>query len=228
MAIVPALRAQSAPELLARADELFDQKNYTEAYQVYLQIFGEHQQTSPEMLVKMAYIAEGLDDFSLALYYLNLYYRKTSEKAALRKMESLAREHRLVGYEFDDFELLANFYHKHYTHIVYIFLALSLLWFALIYRNVRKAPGKPIGLAIGYVVILAVLFFLINFGTMNSKGIITAEAFLMEAPSAAASLVDVAKKGHKVRILGGDDIWLKIKWDNRRAFIRKNNVIALN
>jgi hypothetical protein len=228
MAIIPALHAQSASELLAQADELFEQKKYTEAYAVYLEIFEEHQKVSPEMLVKMAFIVEGLDDYSLALYYLNLYYRHTSDKSALRKMESLAKDHRLSGYEFNDFELLANFYHKHYTHIVYIFLALSLLWFALIYRSVRKGSNKPVGLAVGYVLILGVLFYLINFGNASSRGIITNEAFLMDGPSAAANLVDVAKRGNRIKIVDKDDVWLKIKWDNRRAFIRKNNVVTLN
>jgi hypothetical protein len=226
--ITPAVNAQSANLLLRQADELFDQKRYTEAYPLYLQIFNEHQQASPEMLVKMAYITEGLDEHGLALYYLNLYYYQTAEKAALKKMESLAKEHNLKGYEFGDFELFVNFYHRHYTHIVYLFLAFSLLFFALLFRSAKKSATKPIGLAIAYMVTLAVLFVLINFDTFNSKGIVTNEAYIMEAPSAAANLKGFAQKGNKVTILNEDDVWLKIKWDDQNAYIRRNNIIKLN
>ncbi len=222
------LHAQDVVSQLHRADELYDQKNYTEAYEIYHSIFHNYQLSSPEMLVKMAYINEGLEDYSMALYYLNLYYRQTSERAALKKMESLAKEHQLVGYEFNDLELLGNIYYNYYQEIVYLFLALSLLWFALIYRNVRKSANKPVGLTIGYVIILSILFVLINFGDKSYRGIITNEAFLMEEPSAAARMIDLVDKGHKVRIAGEDGIWMKIKWDDQTAYIRKNNIITLN
>jgi hypothetical protein len=52
------------------------------------------------MLLKMAFVKEGLGDYSNALYYLNLYYLKTYDKKVLKKMENLAeRYHKLEGYE---------------------------------------------------------------------------------------------------------------------------------
>ena len=42
------------------------------------------------MLLKMAYIQEGLEQYPEALYYLNLYYNQNPSKKVLAKMETLA------------------------------------------------------------------------------------------------------------------------------------------
>ena len=42
------------------------------------------------MLLKMAYIQEGLNHVGQALYYLNLYYLASKDKSVLGKMEELA------------------------------------------------------------------------------------------------------------------------------------------
>lgn len=222
------LQGQEPSELLAEADTLFIQKKYTESYRLYQKIFYEHEQSSPDMLVKMAFINEGLGDYSMALYFLNLYYLRTPEKAVLKKMEELAREHRLAGYEFNDFNILENIYYKYASQITLGVFTLSLLILAAIYRQKRKKRKTPAALAGAYLLTLAIVFYLVNFDTPVHKGIITSEtAYLMEDPSAASNLVEVVQQGHRVRIVGEKDIWLKIKWNGENAFIRKNNVVTL-
>jgi uncharacterized protein YgiM (DUF1202 family) len=69
------MRAAETRELV-KADSLFEQKKYTESFDLYEQILDEEQLASPKMLLKMAFIKEGLGDYSRALYFLNVYYQK--------------------------------------------------------------------------------------------------------------------------------------------------------
>lgn len=222
------VQAQQAPDLLLEADSLFAQKKYTEAYNLYHHIFHEHKQSSPEMLVKMAFINEGQGDYSGALYFLNLYYHRSPDRAVLKKMETLAREHRLKGYEYSDFSILESFYYKYSSMVILALTALAFLLLAAIYRVKTRKRERPIGLFIAYAIVLALLVYVFNFGVSAHKGIITSEyAYVMDNPSAASRLVDVTQQGHRVKIVGENDIWLKIKWNGENAYIRKQNVAQL-
>ncbi|MBK7650109.1 MAG: hypothetical protein IPJ20_04215 [Flammeovirgaceae bacterium] len=48
---------------------------------------------TPAMLLKMAYIQEGLGRISQSIYYLQLYYKATNDEQALSKIEELATKH---------------------------------------------------------------------------------------------------------------------------------------
>ncbi len=56
------------------------------------------------MLLKMAYVHEGLNHTGQALYCLNLYYLATKDQRALDKMEALATKFGLEGYKNSDFD----------------------------------------------------------------------------------------------------------------------------
>ena len=81
------------------------------------------------MLLKMAFIKEGLGDYTNALYYLNLYYLKTYNKRVLKKMENLAEQNKLSGYNYDDVEFFLNIYHKFQFQIDLLILTLILLFY---------------------------------------------------------------------------------------------------
>ena len=229
MAVVDQPAGAQTPEtLLMEADQLYENKKYTEAYQLYRQIFSQHQKSSPEMLAKMAYINEGLGNYSMALYYLNLYYMETSQKAALRKMESLAKEHGLTGYEYTDLDFFENLFQRYFSEIVYFFLALALLLFGIIYLKKQKKGKIPMSLGAANIATLVVLLLMINLGRQNHTGVIVkSNAHLMTGPSAGANLIDVVDQGHKVRIVKQEDVWYKIKWQDQTAYIRKNNILRL-
>src|SRR5690349_20074349 len=70
--------------LLQHADSLFQQKRYTQSFEIYNKLF-QSRQYSPAMLLKMAYVQEGLNRISQSAYYLNLYYLATQDESALTK-----------------------------------------------------------------------------------------------------------------------------------------------
>src|SRR5690606_38048067 len=108
-------------------------KKYTQSLEHYHRLFTEEGVYTPQMLLKMAYIHEGLGDYSQALFYLNNYYVKTSDETALRKMEALAEKHKLSGYQFTDTDLFLSYYNKYVSEITFAALAFCLLLLAFIF-----------------------------------------------------------------------------------------------
>src|SRR5699024_6607043 len=117
-------KAQSDESILKKADSLFEANRYTQSLALYHQLFKEQDAYSPQMLLKMAFINEGLGNYSKALYYLNIYYLKTSDKEVRLKIEELAEKHQLSGYQFTDVDFFLNFYHRYLSELIFLGLAL--------------------------------------------------------------------------------------------------------
>lgn len=206
---------------LLLADSLFQQKKYTQSFELYEDIYTNDQKASSAMLLKMAFIKEGLGDFTNALYYLNVYYLKSYDKRALKKMENLAEQNKLSGYNYDDVEFFLNLYHQYQLQIDLILLSLALLVFGVL--SYQKRSNKQISRSSGisYVGLLVVLLFINNFARERPQAIITtAEVYLMKGPSPGSDVVDKVTKGHRVDILGHDDVWVKISWNDQDAYIK--------
>src|SRR3954471_13835099 len=90
-------QAQQFSHRLAVADSLFSTKQYTQSLEQYKTVLDQRQYT-PAMLLKMAYIQEGLSNIGPSMYYLNLYFLSSNDKSALKKMEDMATKYNLKGY----------------------------------------------------------------------------------------------------------------------------------
>lgn len=222
------LLGQTSKGLLTIADSLFAEKKYTQSFEVYEQILENEKMVSPQMLLKMAFIKEALDDNSKALYYLNLYYLKTSDKKVLEKMESMAEEYNLAGYEYTDFEFFQMNYRKYSAVITYVLIFVCLLLVGFIVRQKFMLKEKPLTLGITLTCVAALLFFHVNFSDTYSKGIVIQEqSYLMEAPSSGADLVAILEKGHRVEIKNRFDVWVEIIWEGKIAYIRESNIVPI-
>lgn len=221
-------KSQGLNTQLSTADSLFQAQKYTESLTVYNDILESTGKASPAMLLKMAYINEGLENYGEALYHLNNYYSVTSDQNALTKMRDLATTRGLEGYEASNLDYALKVYNEYRYLLVAFFTALGLLVLGIIYRQ-KKKHGKPapsLGLALIFVMIAAL--YLTNFSGLKSQGIISsANAYLMTGPSAGADLVEVVGEGHRVEIIDQQDIWVEIRWKEGRAFIRENNIKPL-
>ncbi|GAB4337839.1 MAG: hypothetical protein OHK0038_16340 [Flammeovirgaceae bacterium] len=209
------------------ADSLFDNGKYTEAFEVYEQLFSEDLRYSPKMLLRMAYIKEGLDDYTKALYYLNLYYLYQADDKVLIKMSELAEKKKLSGYQFTDYEFFMSLYHKYYYHLLIVSFAIMLMVVFLILRAKRKKE-PVLSLALLNVFLMGGIFYLFNFVGQNQRGIIDENfTYLMSAPSAGANVLGVLEKGHRLEILGQQDIWFQVRWGEKIAFVRKDNLLII-
>ena len=226
--VKPAL-AQVPEVKLQRADSLFEQREYTEAFSLYNSLLETDRVSSPAMLMKMAYIQEGLGEYSKALYFLNQYFLLTHEEAVLDKMKELATTYNLRGYEYDDYDLLQNFFRQYRYHTIFIILGLAVAGLFVMAWRRKKYNRPPVAIGVFYVFVLAVLFIFVNYTDAGRKAIITAEnTYIMSGPSAGAKVIAVSTKGHRVAVDGGKDVWLQIEWDGEPAYIRQGNVQIVN
>lgn len=208
---------------LKQADSLFEATKYTEALEIYENIF-QNGQVSPSMLLKMAFIEEGLENYVDALYYLNLYYVKSGNKKALVKMQEIAEANELEGYEYTDQDYLLNMLNKYKLLIQIGLLASALL--LLVYILLKFKKKESARFVIGFQVLVLALLFVFNneFFSTDRAIILNDHTLLRSAPSAAAEPLESIKKGHRVRVLEQSDVWVKIEWNEQSAYLRKGRI----
>ena len=180
------------------------------------------------MLLKMAFIHEGLQQYTNSMYYLQLYYSKHPSRSVLRKMEEVGLQQHLSGYEYTDWDFFKTQFYKYYAQILELLLAGAAI--ALTMLLVRWVKRRPVSTEakFAFLLYLGFLFYFGNFLTLGQQGIIqSGNVPIMTAPSAGSSLVASVGMGHKVRVLGEQDIWYRIEWEDQTAYIRKNNLLLL-
>ena len=213
---------QTATHRLKAADSLFVGKKYTQSFEQYEAILKQHQY-SPAMLLKMAYIQEGLNHVGQAMYYLNLYYLASRDKTATYKMEELADKYSLSGYTTTDASQALSLYQDYYGYISITLAALAVFLLSVMsYVKVRK-KRTPIAALICMALLLIGFGYHLYVGNEVEAAIITSpHAYLMSGPSSGATMLDVVGDGHRVEVIGRHDVWLKIQWDEVTGYVRDN------
>jgi uncharacterized protein YgiM (DUF1202 family) len=218
--------AQTSSFRLQTADSLFKTKRYTQSMEHYRAIFASHQYT-PAMLLKMAYIEEGLGQAGQALFYLNLYFDATNDQAVLDKMEELAGKYNLEGYKQTDVVQALSFYQDFRWPIGLSFMALAVLFISIAFYLRRKQRNPVVALILLFLV-LSSLFGHSILSTKGENGVVAHDnTILMDGPSPGAGVVSVVSGGHRVEILGRKDVWVKIQWQGATAYIRDTNLLTL-
>lgn len=219
--------AQTSGFRLKTADSLFQAKRYTQSLEHYEEILRQHQYT-PAMLLKMAYIHEGLNHIGEAMYYLNLYDIATQDKSVVSKMNELATKYDLEGYEVTDSDRLWSFYLNYHLYISIALAALMILAFSLVFYTRVKLHRRPVGSVITVAVLAAILFAHQQFGSQRTKAILSdSSTYLMSGPSAGASVIDIVGDGHRVQVVGHKDVWTKIRWEDQIAYVKESSLRAL-
>ncbi|CAN5469084.1 hypothetical protein BH10BAC4_BH10BAC4_25040 [soil metagenome] len=219
--MLPAIGQTATSPVLSRADSLYNTKQYTQALDLYKTLFAQSRY-SPAMLLRMAYIEEGLSRLGESLYYLNLYYLASDDAGALRKMEELAEKNNLEGYKTDDATHAMALIQKHYSTIAWIIASVCVLLMALVYYQLRKMHVKPTLTSLALIFCLVVLFLHINFSLQSERGIVAnSSTYLMSGPSAASSVIAIIGEGHQLEINGKKDVWLRVQWKDREVYVKE-------
>lgn len=220
------VHAQIFSRQLAYADSLFKVKQYTQSLEIYEEVLAA-KQYSPSMLLKMAFIQEGLGKASKSLYYLNVYYLATGDDQALVKMNELATKNSLQGYENQDSD---HFYYlvNKYEYLISLLLASAAL-FAMAWIYTQKKIGrKPIPAVVTFMIFLVLLAVNVNFPLRDSTVMITSsKTYLMSGPSAGANVIGVVDEGHKLRRLNKKDVWLEVQWFDQPVYVKENRVTPI-
>lgn len=210
-----------------KAEKLFENKKYTDAYLIYSAIFNNSEQYSPRMLLKMAYIQEGLEQYPEALYYLNLYYNQNPSKKVLSKMETLADTQKYEGYKIDDSRYFASLYKQYQDSILIILFLLFGAVLGLLYR--RKTQNRYfLYPAVLLIAILTTGFYQYNFAAQQEQVIIKDDnVYLMDSPSAGSEVQATLDKGHRLEVLDKQDIWYQIKWNDKTVYLRDYHLLRV-
>ncbi len=224
---VSSVGASAQAEALAKADSLFHLKQYTQSLERYQSLF-KNKSYSPSMLLKMAYIQEGLGHLAQSMYYLNLYYLASQDPQALVKLEDVANKNKLEGYTASDASRMVTLLKEYYRPIIIALAALCSFFLALMSYQKLKRNQRPVTALVFLFFFLGLLFAHTYFGAQTHQGIISnPSTYLMEGPSAGSAVVSIVGEGHRLEILGKKDVWLKVKWSDRVVFLKETGILIL-
>jgi tetratricopeptide (TPR) repeat protein len=221
--ILQSINSQADTGRLFSADSLFQSKNYQEALVIYESILNEEQAYSPAMLLKMAFISEGMGDYPKTILYLSKYYEHNPNPQIPSKIKELTNQNSLIGYSMSDreqfFSILTDNGHL-ITSVLGLLLILSLI--ALVLK------GFKAGYAVASLFLIGLVALSNNFLKKPETGIITGSpSLVMDHPSAGGNLIRQVASGHRVVIKSSVDIWYKVEWGDQTAYIRKNQVTKI-
>lgn len=218
-----ALYAQPIP--LNKADSLFTIGRYAQAYKIYQNFFENDPTYNPNLLIKLSFLAEKAKEPAKNLYYLSVLAQKQPSVALLEKMNQTALANNLEGYEFNDFSYFLIFYRRYGGYIPILLLTLGVYVVAVML--IKKKNGERIQKRHKWATIfyLTALFGLLNIPNNYTSGVVRNElTFVRSFPSAAAPVVQVIKRGHKLTIIGTRDHWNRVIWEGKVVFIKKSDL----
>jgi hypothetical protein len=221
--------AQNQPvdnQTLAKADSLFANKRYTEALENYEVLYAT-KQTSPAMLLRMAFIHEGLDQVVESMYYLNQYYQISADRDAIRKITELAEANELRGYQYSDGDYIINLLNRYQQWVIALLASLLLLTAIILWK--RKAANASILPPMVFQTICAVALLVFINGILDTEeGIIrSSNTVLMNGPGAGAEPITVLGAGHKVTVLKQEEVWTKIAWNETIGYVRNHRIMPI-
>ncbi len=221
------LLAQQENPLLQRGDSLFQQKRYTQSLALYKKLF-EDQRYTPAMLLKMAFIEEGLNNTSQSAYYLNLYYLATQDDTVPAKLEELAEKNNLQGYATTDTNPIQAYYLRYHSVITFSLVGISLLVLAVAITQRFRFHKKPVGELIALSIITGIFWVHIGQQATGTQAIIAkTNTYIMSGPSAGASVISIVRDGHRVSTIGQHDVWTKITWGEKEGYVRTTSLLPI-
>ena len=212
---------------LNKADSLFNLKIYTEAKLIYDNLYYKENLYSESMLLKMALIEEGLENYEKSIYYLSQYQSINNNESSEIKIKKIANNYDLEGYEKNDFDYLQNILKENRIIIIYSLLLLILLIFIINIYRILKSKKAPT-LVLTFYIISILFLLIININLPKSRIVYFENTFIMEKPSSGSDLYQIVKKGDKLKIIGEESVWYKIKINKTEKYIRKKNIKIIN
>jgi uncharacterized membrane protein YeiB len=208
---------------LEQADSLFAAGQYEAAFPAYRDQVWQQRRTTPELLLKMAYAQQQLGHYPAALLYLSLAQARQPRVRTWRQMAALAVQHRLVGYPAtwqQELRVQAQRYYYPGLQALLAGAVIGAIW--LLWR--RSPRGAWVGYA-AYVGLIGVYLHLLR--PAPAALVARAGATLMAGPSAGAAWLSTAAVGDRVLVLGQQDIWYRVRWQQREAFVRAADLLVV-
>jgi tetratricopeptide (TPR) repeat protein len=210
---------------LEQADLLFANGQYSAAAPRYHTQIWRQQQVSPQLLLRMAYAQHQLGHYAAEMLYLNLAQVRQPRLGTWRQLAALAQRQRLVGYPTTwQQEVRVQAQRYYYPGLQSLLTVAVLLAIGLLVRRQRVKPGAWLA----YVAYLVVVGAYLELLRPAPVGVVTrAGAALMAGPGAGATWLSTAAPGDRLVVLGQDDIWLRVRWQQRVAYVRASDALVV-
>jgi hypothetical protein len=226
--VLPKTASSASLNELKSADSLFAMAKYTEAEFLYKKNFRDDEKNNQNLLLKLAFLSEKRNNYTSCLYYLSKLALTKPSRALFEKMDNLAKEQNLSGYEFDDYNYFIIFYRRYGEYIPILLLTLGAYIVFIMVLKTRRSESILWIHKISTLVYLLIILMMINIPSLYKTAIITNDStFLREEPSSASGVVEVVKKGHMLTLFGSTDHWNRVIWNNKIVYIRKNDLLSI-
>ena len=207
---------------LARADSLLGADDYAAATAVYTRLLAR--QPSPALLLRLAYAQEQAGRAPDALWALRRAYELRPDQSVLRKMDALAAAHHLTGYEYGDRYYFFTLLRRYYPWLLQSLLMVGVAAATLLLARRRRRPGsRPWAAALlTYLVGAAVAINLLRPDHLGREVIVRRPTPLMSGPTAGGQWLATVPAGQQLPVVGAaEDIWLPVRWQGARAWVRR-------
>ena len=221
--------SQSLSQSFRLGDLAYKNHDYKQAQAIFEAAIQDSPQVPASIYLKLASIFEQQNEIAKVLFYLNKAYERAPNEKILKKMSVLAADHDLKGYELNDLNFFVMLY-KQYSHFLFMLLViLGLYIFGVLLYKRLKNQFIPFRQKIFFLFYILGIVALINLPNSYQSAIVYQDqVYLRTEPSAAAPVADVILKGHRFNVLGSDDNWYRVLWENDFVFIRKQAVMLID
>ena len=218
-----ATAALAPADNLRRADSLFAAGQYETAFSDYRQQVWQKKRVSPVLLLKMAYAQQQLGHYPAALLYLSMAQARQPRVQTWQQLVALATQHRLVGYPATwQQELRVQAQRYFYPGLQALLAGAVVGAIALLWRR------SPRGAWLGYAAYIALSGIYLHFLQPMPTGLVARPgAALMDGPGASATWLSTATTGDRLPVLGRQDIWYRVQWQQRIAFVRATDLLVV-
>jgi hypothetical protein len=210
---------------IRQADSLFASGRYEAALPLYRAQIWQRRRVSAQLVLRMAYAQHQLGHYPAELLYLNLAQARQPRLSTWRQLAALAQRQRLVGYPTTWQQELRVQAQRYYSPgLQGLLTGAVLLAIGLGLRRQRTKPGA--WLAYGaYLLGTGAYLTLLR---PEAVGVVThAGAALMAGPGAGATWLSTAAPGDRLPVLGHEDIWLRVRWQERVAYVRATDALVV-
>ncbi len=214
-----------APGQLRAADSLFARGQYEAAVPLYRAQVWRRQWASGQLLLRLAFAQHQLGHYPAEVLYLNLAQARQPRLNTWRQLVALAQRQRLVGYPASwQQELRVQAQRYFYPGLQGLLGGAVVLGIGLLLRPGRRRRGAWLGYG-AYLLGTGAYLTLLRPGPV---GIVTSDGpALMTGPSAGTTWLSTAALGDRLPILGRHDIWLRVSWQEREAYVRSTDVLVI-
>lgn len=209
-------------EVLQQADQLFDSDKYTEAIDLYTDLF-ESGEYSERMLYRMAFMYEKWEEYPEAIFYLRKAAQEYGAKGTEEKVRQIMRSQGgLRVFSSDVWDSYFAFF-RSYGFIFWTVLAISVALLSAHYLlpHLPQSKVRKGAVVFSWVLLFASGSFLVHRSIMPpARAVIIEQTSFYRSPSYAAEKTQAAfSQGEMVTIEDRDDIWVLVEAGGRQWWV---------